>query len=177
MKRPIFSLLIFPALIAGSVAGCASSPDATFPSLAKRPYEDEDPMASTRGVKAPQPASLPASLASEIAALESRAKKANSSFRALLPAVQTKAAAARRAGQGSDRWTDAQISLSRLDRSRADAVAALAELDQLLLGQLDDALSSGSPSYAPLMKPAQTRITAIVNAQNAEIDRLFGIIG
>ncbi len=168
---------LLPLALGFSVAACGSLPEGDFPSLAKRPYEDSDPMAIEKKAPVPAPSSLPASLAAKLSALERRARAADAEFRTLLPAARAKASAAKGAAQSSDRWIAAQIALSRLDRSRADAVAALSEVDVLLLGNLDEGLTGNKPQYAPLMEPAQQRIAAIVKAQNAIIDGIFASIG
>jgi len=173
MKIMVPLLLILPVLS----AGCAGTPDGEFPSLAKRPFEDRDPMASARTGPAQIPAGLPADLSVRIAALERRVDTANNAFRALLPAARQRALNAKGSAQSSNSWVDAHIALSRLDQSRADAVAAASELDVLVTDQLDTELTGKSPRYSELMTNTQLRLNGIIAAQNTEIDGLSLTIG
>ena len=171
MRITVSLLLILPLL----ASGCAGGPEGEFPSLAKRPYEDQAPITAPEAI--PAPSSLPAALSRQVTALASRTQNANSAFNALLPATRNTAQAARGSAQSSAGWVNAHIALSRLDRTRADGVAALSEMDVLITHQLDAELTGQSPRYSELMKAAQQRMIKIIAGQNNEIERLGQTIG
>ena len=171
--------IMLPLVMSTSLilAGCAGGIEGEFPSLAKRPFEDNAPIVEGGAATPSAPQSLSADLQSKVSALESRVRRADSEFQSLLPATRNRAASASGAAQSSTGCVDAHIQLSRLDRTRADAVAALSELDQLVINQLDDELTGKSPRYSELMKVVLDRASAIVGRQNHQIDAIGKIIG
>ena len=73
---------------------------------------------------------------------------------------------------GSEAWVNAHMELSRLDKTRADSVAALGEMDGLIADQIQ-----GDSAYVALLVDAQQSIATEVAAQRSEIDRLSRQIG
>lgn len=174
--KQLLHACIYTALISGAVTGCASPPDGDFPSLAKRPFEDQ-PLAAPPALPAAAPQQLPPALAADMAALEARVTKSAAAFDARLPATRSRANSARGATPNGESWLAAHTQLSRLDKTRADGVAALAEIDRLVTEQLESQLSNGGPAYSQLMIPRQRRMADIINRQSAIIDSLSQIIG
>ena len=155
MQKPL--LLISAATSLALLSGYASKGE--FPSLAPRAFER--PASATAPV-AP-PVALAPSDGARLARLAASVQKAESSMAgfdaALLPAQQ--AVAGNDKQRGSERWIAAQMAVSRLERTRLDAEAALAEIDsekRLLL------LGSPSEDMATL-EAAWMRASAINSAQ------------
>lgn len=78
---------------------------------------------------------------------------------------------------GSEAWVNAHVVISRLDHARADSVAALGEMDNLVANRFDAEANGAFPLIMPLLTPIQTNMAASVNLQNAEIERLSLIVG
>lgn len=160
-----FARINIPVSIAvlASLAGCAGTRDG-FPSLAPRPIERvaiEEPVV-------PQDQSAPviadpaedAGIAAQLAAAEA----AQGQF-------STEAAAARRAvgaaaGQpvGSEAWVAAQQALSRLDQRRSAVMAALANLDAMMVA------AGGAAS--PALGNAWMRVSEIDESQQTAFSDL-----
>jgi hypothetical protein len=161
------------ALLVFLLTGCASV-EGDFPSLSKRDYESADPLAIP---EAPPPlvsTALPAELKTKTDALLVRARTAHSAFEAALAPARAAAQAASGAPAGSEAWVQAHMILSRADGARADAVAALGELDQLISAERDKGADKG---LIALLAQPQGQLAAIVNEDSAEIDRLARLIG
>lgn len=73
---------------------------------------------------------------------------------------------------GTETWVNAHMELSRLDKMRADSVAALGELDTLIAEQID-----GDSAYVTLLVEYQQEVATDVVAQRTEIDRMSNQIG
>jgi hypothetical protein len=160
-------------VLALSLGGCASV-EGDFPSLSKRPYETDNPVEQDSLPSAPLTSFLPANLQTQTDGLVARARKAHAAFEAALPAARNAAQSANGAVPGSEGWINAHMILSRADGTRADAVAALSELDKLITMERDKGADAGL--VALLAKP-QGQIAAMVNEETAEIDRLARMIG
>ena len=158
--------LLCPALF---LLGC-STPDGDFPSLERRPFETDTPVAEP--VVPAAPVALPDALADKAGALTRRHNAANALFTKALPTMQETAAGAAGRAPGSEIWVNAHLQLSRLDKSRADSVAALGEFDGLIADQID-----GDSGYVALLVRIQEGIAADVGAQEAEIERMSKLIG
>ncbi len=165
---PLITLLL--------IGGCKSV-DADFPSLAKRPFESAAPVAAPVTAAIPVASALPADMERTVANLIQRHQKAQDQYIAMLPGVQSQAARAAGSAMGSEAWVSAQLAVSRLDRARADSVAALAELDALIEKQLGEETMGAAVSLIPLLEPKQRLVVAAVAEQSSELDRLAKQIG
>ena len=157
------------ACVALLLLSACSGPEGQFPSLERRPYETDAP------VPAPPPAApaaLPDTLASKVKSIINRHETANASFTKGLPSVRGTAAKAAGTAPGSESWVNAHLQLSRLDKSRADSVAALGELDTLIADQVE-----GDSEYVTLLVAIQQDIATDVAKQRDEIDRMSRQIG
>ncbi len=149
-----------------------SAPSGQFPSLERRPFETQAPPTETLTPAPAAPTALPAALAVKASALAARHKAANASFAESLATMRGTAANAAGAAPGSESWVNAHLQLSRVDKARADSVAALGELDALIAEQID-----GDSAYVTLLTGIQQNIAVEVAAQRAEIDRMSRQIG
>ena len=161
--------ILVPLCMALLLPGC-STPDGDFPSLERRPFETETPVAEP--VAPAAPTVLPAALADKVSTLTNRHQAASASFAKALPNVQRIAAGAASRSAGSEAWVNAHLLLSRLDKMRFDSVAALGEFDGLIGDHID-----GDSGYVALLVEAQEKIAAEVAAQKAEIERMSRLIG
>jgi hypothetical protein len=161
------------AALALLLGGCASV-EGDFPSLSKRPYETSSPLEETPAPPAPLTGVLPADLQAQTDAFVARARKAHDAFDATLPAARGAAQSASGAASGSEDWVNAHMVVSRSDGARADAVAALSEIDQLIARERDKGADAG---LIGLLAKPQEQIAELVNAETAEINRLAGMIG
>jgi hypothetical protein len=152
------------------LAACGTT-EGEFPSLERRPYETKNPIVVPES-PAPAPVALPASLAAQVGSLNSRHRAAHAAFAKDLPPVQALASQAAGSAAGSERWVDAHLQLSRLDKARGDSVAAVRDFDTLIAEQAD-----GDTDFIPLLTDAQKQVADAVAAQNAEIERLSRLIG
>jgi hypothetical protein len=160
-----FALLCLALLLSG-----CSTPEGSFPSLERRPFETEAPVAES--VVPAAPTALPDLLADKIMVLSKRHNAASASFVNGLPNMQRIAAGAAGRAAGSEAWVNAHLQLSRLDKQRLDSVAALSELDGLIADQID-----GDTGYVALLVEVQEKIAAEVAMQKSEIERMSKQIG
>ncbi|HEX8654326.1 MAG TPA: hypothetical protein VF693_03780 [Allosphingosinicella sp.] len=117
----------WPALLAAAAIASACKPEGTFPSLAPRPIESEDPLEEP--VRAPPVVVADLELRTSAASLLAEARRGHGAFEAAAGAA---ASAARGAGApGSESWVVAQEAISRAEAARAPTMRALAELDRL----------------------------------------------
>jgi hypothetical protein len=158
------------------LAGCESI-EGKFPSLAKRPFETEaapiEPVATVRETAL----QLPDSLAVQVKVIERKFNAGRANYAALLGPAQATANSAAGSAIGSEAWVNAQLIVSRLDKSRADAVLAQAEIDTLLSSVLDAESNKQDALISPLILQLQRRIASEVEDQNAELERLARRIG
>ncbi len=115
--------LILPVLLA--LAGCTGA-SAGYPSLAPRPIEALSLAEPTR--PAPAPAVADAALARYAPVIE-QARADDATFRATFQQERDTLERGRTAPRGSDAWTAAQTSLSRVETARAPVARALSDLD------------------------------------------------
>ena len=173
---PILARILAPVLMAAALAGC-SSVEGEFPSLERRPFERTAPVVAPTIPPTPVASSLPAAMDANVRALQARHDKASAAYDAMLPAVRVTANAASSSPTGSEAWVGAQLMVSRLDKARSDAVAAVAEMDGLLLGQQEAESQGATILLSPLLKPALDKMVRRVAKQNREVDRLSRMIG
>jgi hypothetical protein len=176
MDRTKLLLNLTPMAMAALLTGCAA-PEGEFPSLARRPFEQDIAVAAPIVPPPPVATSLPDAISGQVSALQARHRQASSAFSALLPAARSAANGAASAAMGSEAWVNAQLVVSRLDKSRSDAISALAAMDDLLIRQLDSESQGTIQRAEPLLRPIQTEMTATVEQQNQEVERLSRIIG
>lgn len=170
VNRIPFALLAGCSLLA---SGC-SLPKGDFPSLAKRPYENSDPIAEAAAEPTQLSTSLPYELQSQLLALESRHGAADAAFRAALSGTRESADAAAGAATGSESWVNAHLQISRLEKVRADSTAALADIDKLIAAER---LRGSDAGVIGLMESFQQRVQRAVEAQTAVIMELTNRIG
>jgi hypothetical protein len=161
------------ALATLMLGGCTSV-EGDFPSLSKRPYETDNPVDEAASPPAPVTTTLPAALKTQTDALLSRGQKAHAAFEAALPGARSAAQSASGAATGSESWVNAHMIVSRADGARADGIAALSEIDQLIARERDKGADKG---LIALLAGPQGQLAAIVNEDTAEIDRLAKLIG
>lgn len=155
----------FPLAAAASLllAGCATQ--GPFPSLARRPAEDID-MSIEPAREAPAVAP-DAALRARIEALTDALRSGDRRFDGDYSAT---AGAARSTGpRGSESWVIAQQAISRLEASRAQTMAALADLNQLRLERADLPTSEEDQAALETAIAFGERIAA---EQQTRIDRL-----
>lgn len=162
--KPLCCLVPFALL-----AAC-SNMQGEFPSLERRPYENNDPIVEPD--VPPAPVTLPAELETKVDALNARHRAAKAAFATDLPSVQAVASRAAGSAVGSEGWVNAHLQLSRLDKARADSVAVVRDFDALIATQ-----GEGDSTLVPLLTEAQKPVADDVAAQNAEIERLSLLIG
>lgn len=169
MTKPIFAATGIALLL----SGCASV-EGDFPSLSKRPYETDTPAIEPVESAQPLTTTLPAELRAKTDALLARARKAHAAYEAAMPSARSFAQSASGSANGSEGWVNAHMQLSRADGTRADAVAALGEIDRLIAIERDKGADSG---LVALLSQPQAQIAAMVNEETIEIDRLARLIG
>jgi hypothetical protein len=157
--RIFIALAPFSALMLGACADPGS-----FPSLAPRPYEKGGavPAAPVETIKPSDPALL-----DRLNAAVARAEAGQGAYATALASARSATAAG--AGQsGSEAWIEAQMAVSRLERTREAAQGALADLDQEKRVML-----FGPPSAdLPAMEAAMARVSAIDGEQLAAVTAL-----
>ena len=160
-----------PALLLLLVLAACGTSEGGFPSLERRSYEADAPMAAP-GDSAAAPFVVSAEFAAKIDALQARHTSAHGAYLRELPAVQLTASQAARTSPGSELWVNAHLMLSRLDKMRSDSVAALRDFDALIAeaGARDAGIAA---HLTEVQRPA----TEDVAEQNAEIARLSKVIG
>ena len=159
-----------PLLLLLILAACGTS-EGGFPSLERRSYEADAPMAAPDD-SAAAPFMVSAEFAAKIDALQARHTAAHGAYLRELPAVQLTASQAARTSPGSELWVNAHLMLSRLDKMRSDSVAALRDFDALIAeAGVRDA------GIAAHMTEVQRPAAEDVAEQNAEIARLSKVIG
>ncbi|PXA84866.1 hypothetical protein DMC47_39650, partial [Nostoc sp. 3335mG] len=127
-------------LLTAALAGCAGQ-SGTYPSLAPRPIEQLS-LAEPNRPAPPAAVADPAAVA-RYAPLIEQARKADTDFRRVLEEERPALAKGRGAGQGSDAWLAAQVSLSRIETARGPVAKALADLDSARSG-LDPQTDTGA---------------------------------
>lgn len=160
-----------PLILLAVLASCAT-PEGDFPSLERRPFETDGTDLAAEPAAPAAPAQLTPELAGKVNALTARHKAADSAFNRALPRVQAIAQRASGSAQGNEAWVNAHLELSRLDHGRADSVAALGDLDELIAAQAD-----GDSAYVALLTAYQEPMAIEVAAQRSAVERLSQLIG
>lgn len=167
-------LTIALSAASGLLLGGCSLPEGKFPSLAKRPYETDAPIAEPPMEPEILSTSLPDSLRAQLDALLTRHQAAEAAFRSALPAARQAAQAGAGAPSGSEAWVVAQMEVSRVEEKRTDSLTALAETDRLIAGEREKGADQG---LIALMAPYQEKIRSEVEAQTAIIVELSSLPG
>lgn len=157
------------------LAAC-SSPTGDFPSLQKRAYETDDPLAEPAEIPVETATALSPAIKAKADALLSRYRSGRAAFDKGLPEIRKLAAGAAGTKPGTESWVNAHLQLSRLDKARAESVAALAGIDDLV-SDTENLDINGGPAQAPLLVPIQREIAIGTTAQNDMIDQLSRQIG
>jgi hypothetical protein len=158
-----------PLLVLALVLGGCSQTDIRYPSLAKRPIEDQ----ATIIVEEPTPPAVqraptnPARMA-RIRAILDKARQGATQFSRELaiqsPRIQ------RSGAQGSASWYDAQVALSRLQDARKLASEAIIALDDERRALLTDGPSEDDVAFEEIA----SEIEAINTEQDVQYRRLAG---
>ena len=153
------------------LAAC-STPSGPYPSLSPRAAEATDPRVPVPGPPA-QAEPTPA-LARELAALVASAIAADSAFERAAAEAQRLAAAA--GPSQSESWVVAQQALSAAVAARAPVTRALAEIDALGAGRIQEFGGLGTAD-AQAISSAAERVGEIDRRQAAAIDRIQARLG
>ncbi len=170
-RRALAVSLLAPSLL---VAGCSNTKD--YPSLSIRPVETslQARPAPSQSEAAPALPSADADLTTRLDGLLAVARAANASFLEKRPEAER--AIARAGSRASDSWSAAQVALSDLERSRSNAMTALADLDQLYVAARDEAPNAPSPK-ALTIATARDQVNGWVADQDAVIATLGKRLG
>lgn len=168
------SAILLSALL---LSGCASRSD--FPSLALREAERVGGSAEPAPAVSPAPTPPPApsgTLTQRLAQLVEQARTAHARF------GERRGAAERTIGAGggavgSESWAGASVALATLESARADAMIALAELDEIYAESAVDAGDAGNPADRDAAEVARNEVQGWVAEEDAVLDRLRGRVG
>ncbi|MGB5483819.1 hypothetical protein [Parasphingorhabdus sp.] len=163
-------LSVLVPIITVSLSGCAMS-EGDFPSLLKRPYEDEPVMVESAAPTAAN-LSLPAGLQSDLSAAVASSAAAHDLFQARLPAVTRRVDAARNAAVSSESWVAAQMELAALEIQRSPSVEALADIDALYQAQLERETDEGQSGGTDIIARQRDAVQAQVERQQSDIDAM-----
>lgn len=155
----------FVALLA--VAGCLDKGD--YPSLKPRAFEQAGRDASPPPLPSPLAPARAETLA-RATALLARADAGQRAFTAEL--VRARPVIARAGPADSEAWITAQEQLSALDASRADTLAALAELDAFNLAGVDAAGLRFNEAEFGAIRAVAERIAATLREQQQTLATL-----
>lgn len=162
-SRQMIALLLPFGLVA-----CATPDVSGYPSLARRPVEEQQAVVQPSQTSPAPPQLATATVTQAIAGLISDANGGESAFRRELASSRGQVTSGRGAGAGTEAWAVGQTALSRIEVSRGPTTFALAELDRLAL----EALDKGDAASAQALGDAQTRVQALVNEQNRILQSL-----
>jgi hypothetical protein len=168
LAMQIRSAIFMPLILV--LPACAMQ-QGDFPSLQKRPYEDEPVMGE------PAASSVAASdlSADQLVKLSEAVKTSNGAdeqFQARLPAVKRRVDAARGAAQSSESWVVAHMELAVLEILRSPSVEALADIDSLYRVQLEREVADAESGGTSLIIRRRDAVKAQVDRQQSEIDAM-----
>lgn len=153
------------AIITVTLSGCAMQ-EGDFPSLQKRPYEDQPVMTEPA---APVLSSLPADIQGKLEAAVAQSRAAHDRFQARLPAVKSRVDAARGAAVSSESWIVAHMEMAALEIQRSPSVEALADIDALYREQLERETTTGQSGGTAIIARQRDAVQAQVERQQADI--------
>ncbi len=163
-------LSVLVTIITVTLSGCAMQ-QGDFPSLQKRPYEDDPVMVESPPPPAPD-FSLPADLQSTLSAAVARSGAADDRFQARLPSVKRQVDAARNAAVSSESWVAAQMELAALEIERSPSVEAMADIDALYRDLLEREAVGGEAGGTAIIARQRDAVQAQVDRQQAAIDAM-----
>jgi hypothetical protein len=147
------------------VAGC-TGPGAGYPSLAPRPIENLSLTEPDR--PAPPPPTADTASIARYAPLVVRARSDDAAFHRVLEQERATLARGRAAAAGSDAWTAAQVSLSRIETARGPVAKILADLD----AERSSGPTQTDSGTAVASQQAFEEVQRINDAERAAIDAL-----
>lgn len=158
------------AITAILLAGCATTSDDPYPSLATREVERAEgtfePVETAQLDVPSVEVDRGTNLAERLETLVAQAHAAHSTFLDAVPAAESRVAAASGSGVGSDSWAVAQVALADLDSARSTAAIALGDLDILFT-----AATVQAEDPAPIAA-ARDSVIALVAEEDAVLERL-----
>lgn len=167
--RPVSLAALGVALLLG---GCLE-PMAGRPSLERRDVELRDRQAEA---KAPPPAGATTAdpaLARDLAAMLTRAEKAEADFALARASAEQSVSAASGAAVGSEAWSVAQTRISQLDAPRRELTQLLGDLETLYVARLEqEASGTLIAGGSAQIDQARTGVLALVERQDAAINAL-----
>lgn len=149
-----------PLLAALGLAGCAAGNG--YPSLAPRAVEGSAAAAAAP----PQSAPADPALDARVASLAAQAAAGHAAFEKTAAQACAGIARGARAAAGSEPWIAAQQAISALDAARAPVLAAVAELDRLVI---ERGTAAGPAVDLSRLAAAQERASAIDMAEQATV--------
>lgn len=167
MKKFASCLLVIPFLL----SACAMQ-EGDFPSLSKRPFEDNPVDSDSLNDSDPVMQTLSGPLQNAVSASVRQSQAAHDAFLNDLADVEKAVADAGGAVPSSESWVVAQMKLSSLEVSRSPSVSALADIDALYLERLGQELDDSQPGGAALIAQSRDRIFGQVTSQQNKIDQL-----
>jgi hypothetical protein len=157
-------------IITVTLSGCAMQ-QGDFPSLQKRPYEDE-PVMDAPATALPVLSSLPAELRIRLDAAVAQSQTAHDQYQSRLPSVKSRVEAARGAAVSSESWVVAHMEMAALEIERSPSVEALADIDAVYREQLERETAEGQSGGATIIARQRDSVQAQVDRQQAEIDAM-----
>ncbi|WP_417613684.1 hypothetical protein [Parasphingorhabdus sp.] len=157
-------------IITVTLSGCAMQ-EGDFPSLLKRPYEDE-PVMDAATDSAAVVASLPTDVEQKLNDAVAQSRAADAAFEARLPAVKSRVDAARGSAVSSELWVVAQMELAGLEMVRSPSVEALADIDTLYRQQLEREASEDQSGGTAVIARQRDAVNMQVDRQQGEIDAM-----
>ncbi len=142
-----------------------------FPSLQKRPYENE-PVMDAPAAALPVLSSLPGDMQGRLDGAIAQSRVAHDRYQARLPGVKSRVEAARNAAESSESWVVAHMEMAALEMERSPSVEALADIDAIYREQLVRETEEGQTGGATIIARQREAVMAQVDSQQAEIDAM-----
>jgi hypothetical protein len=162
--RPAASRLAVASAMLGLLAGCASN--AGYPSLAPRAAEGAT---EADKIAVPPSALGDAALDAQVAVLAAQAASGHAAFEKAAGGACAAVVRGAKAAQGSEAWIAAQQAISGLDTARAPVLAAVAELDRLVI---ERGTATGPAVDLSQLAAAQEQASALDVAEQARVAAL-----
>jgi hypothetical protein len=163
MTKRLFPMLVF------ALSACSDGVNA--PSLLPRAIEKQANVIPTAPIPVNSAPISPA-LRSQLDALLTRVKIADSAFSVADKAGGRQIAAGKSAAEGSEAWVVGQQAQSALEAARQDGAAALVEIETLLLAQTQAAAGDPATGGVAELSAAEAEASATVARQTARLQEL-----